>query len=79
MTFDKEVEKKYPETFKAIKEAFGGESEARNKYDFFAKTARKEGHPKIADFFEETARNEMQHAKLLFKLIGGLGDTNKNI
>ena len=76
---DKEIKKKYPETYKAIITAFSGESQARNKYDFFAKVARKEGHSKLADFFEETSRNEMQHAKLLFKLINGISNTSNNL
>ena len=76
---NKEIEKKYPKTFKAIMNAFEGESQARNKYDFFAKVARKEGHSKLADFFEETSRNEMQHAKLLYKLIKGISNTKDNL
>ena len=79
MEIPKELVKKYPKTVKAIEEAFAGESMARNKYDFFAKVARKEGHPKIADFFEETSRNEKMHAKLLFRLINGIGDTKDNL
>lgn len=79
MKFNKEIKEKYPKTFNAILEAFAGESEARNKYDFFSKIARKEGHPKIADFFDETSRNEKMHAKLLYKLIEGLGDTKENL
>ena len=57
MEIPKNIKDKYPQTSKNILAAFAGESKARNKYDFFAKVARKEGHPKIADFFEETARN----------------------
>lgn len=79
MEFDKKIKEKYPKTTKAILEAFLGESGARNKYEFFAKVARKESHQKLADFFEETAKNEFEHAKLLYKLIGGIGDTNKNL
>ena len=71
--------KKYPKTSKVIMEAFAGESQARNKYDFFAKVAKKEGHQKLADFFEETARNEQQHAKLLFKLLNGISNTQDNL
>ena len=74
-----DVEKKYPKTYEAIMTAFAGESQARNKYDFFAKTARKEGHQKLAEFFEETARNEQEHAKLLFKLVSGIGNTQENL
>jgi rubrerythrin len=73
------VEKKYPKTYKAIMEAFAGESQARNKYDFFSKVARKDGHQKLAEFFEETARNEHEHAKLLFKLVKGIGSTKDNL
>lgn len=59
--------------------AFAGESQARNKYDFFAKVARKEGYEKLAEFFEETARNEQEHAKLIFKLLKGIGGSKKNL
>jgi rubrerythrin len=70
---------KYPKTKKALVEAFAGESQARNKYDYFAKVARKEGYLYIAKIFEETAINEMQHAKDEFKLLNGIGDTKKNL
>jgi len=62
-----------------LKAAFAGESQARNKYDYFAKVARKEGYHYIAKIFEETAQNEMQHAKDEFKLISGIGDTRSNL
>lgn len=62
-----------------LKEAFAGESMARNKYDYFAKVARKEGYHFIASIFEETALNEMQHAKDHFKLMDGIGDTTANL
>jgi rubrerythrin len=62
-----------------LKAAFAGESQARNKYDYFAKVARKEGYHYIAKIFEETALNEMQHAKDEFKLIKGIGDTRANL
>ncbi|HHX19316.1 MAG TPA: rubrerythrin family protein [Clostridiaceae bacterium] len=52
-----------------LQEAFAGESMARNKYTYYAAKAREEGYEQIADFFEETARNEMEHAKLWFKLL----------
>ncbi|MBN2423085.1 rubrerythrin family protein [Candidatus Woesearchaeota archaeon] len=58
-----------------LKAAFAGESQARNKYDYFAKVARQEGYLYIAKIFEETALNEMQHAKDEFKLISGIGKT----
>lgn len=59
--------------------AFAGESQARNKYTYFASVARKEGYEQIADFFEQTANNEKEHAKLWFKALGGLGDTMANL
>ena len=62
-----------------LKAAFAGESQARNKYTYFAKVAREEGHHFIANLFEETARNEMQHAKDEFKLLKKLGDTKANL
>jgi len=62
-----------------LKEAFAGESQARNKYDYFAKVARKQGYGYIAKIFEETALNEMQHAKDEFKLLKGIGDTVANL
>ena len=62
-----------------LKAAFAGESQARNKYTFFAKVARNEGYHYIAKIFEETARNEEQHAKDEFKLLEGIGDTVANL
>ena len=62
-----------------LKTAFAGESQARNKYTYFAKVARKEGYNYIATLFEETAFNEMQHAKDEFKLLKGIGDTKANL
>lgn len=62
-----------------LKTAFAGESMARNKYDYFAKVARKEGYHYIAKIFEETALNEMQHAKEEFKLLKGINDTKINL
>jgi len=59
--------------------AFAGESQARNKYTYFAKVARKQGFHYIAKIFEETALNEMQHAKEEFKLLKGIGDTKENL
>ncbi len=66
-------------TEKNLQAAFAGESQARNKYDYFAKVAKKEGHHYIASIFEETAINEMQHAKDEFKLLNGIGDTKANL
>ena len=64
-----------------LQAAFAGESEARNKYSYFASKARKEGYNQIADIFEETALNEKEHAKLWFKLLNGgeIGDTSSNL
>ena len=59
--------------------AFAVESEARNKYTYYASKARKEGYEQIADLFEETAANEREHAKLWFKLIHGIGTTEENL
>ena len=59
--------------------AFAGESQARNKYTYWAKQARKEGYHYIAKMFEETAMNEMRHAKDEFILLGGIGDTAVNL
>ena len=64
-----------------LQAAFAGESEARNKYSYFASKAHKEGYNQIADIFEETALNEKEHAKLWFKLLNGseIGDTASNL
>lgn len=62
-----------------LKDAFAGESQARNKYTYFAKVAGKEGYHYIAKLFEETADNERQHAKDEFKLLNGIGDTKTNL
>ncbi len=62
-----------------LKAAFAGESQARNKYTYFAKIARKEGYHYIAKIFEETAENEVQHAKDEFKLLKGIGNTETNL
>lgn len=59
--------------------AFSGESQARNKYDYFASQAKKEGYEQIAALFQETAGNEKEHAKLWFKHLGGIGNTAANL
>ncbi len=59
--------------------AFAGESQARNKYSYYASKARKEGYNQIAALFEETANNEKEHAKLWFKALDGIGDTASNL
>lgn len=58
-------------TGKYLLEAFSGESQARNKYTFFAQAAEKEGYNQIAEFFLETAENEKQHAEQFFKFLEG--------
>ena len=62
-----------------LRAAFSGESEARNKYTFFASVAKKQGFEQIADLFMKTADNEKEHAKLWFKELNGLGDTAENL
>jgi len=66
-------------TTENLKAAFAGESQARNKYTFFAEVARKEGYRYIAKILEETADNEMQHAKDHLLLLDGIGDTLENL
>ena len=66
-------------TEKNLWEAFAGESQARNKYTYFASKAKKEGFEQIADLFLKTADNEKEHAKLWFKALGKLGDTAENL
>ena len=62
-----------------LQTAFAGESQARNKYTYFASVAKKEGYEQIASLFLETADNEKEHAKLWFKELEGLGDTAANL
>ena len=59
--------------------AFAGESQARNKYTFFASKAKKDGYVQIAKIFEETAANEKEHAKIWFKLVDKIGTTEENL
>ena len=59
--------------------AFAGESQARNKYDYFASLAKKDGYEQIAAIFQETALNEKEHAKMWFKEVAGIGDTPANL
>ena len=67
------------QTEKNLEAAFAGESQARNKYTYFASKAKKEGFEQIAALFLETADNEKEHAKLWFKELGGIGDTAANL
>lgn len=66
-------------TEKNLWEAFSGESQARNKYTFFASVAKKQGFEQIADLFLKTAQNEKEHAELWFKALGEIGDTGENL
>ncbi len=66
-------------TEKNLWEAFAGESQARNKYTYFASVAKKNGYEQIAELFLKTAENEKEHAKLWFKALGELGDTAENL
>ena len=67
------------QTEKNLMAAFSGESEARNKYTYFASKAKKEGYEQIAALFLKTADNEKEHAKLWFKELEGLGNTAENL
>ena len=67
------------QTEKNLMEAFAGESQARNKYTFFASVAKKQGFEQIAELFLKTAANEKEHAELWFKELGGIGDTAENL
>ena len=67
------------QTEKNLMAAFSGESEARNKYTYFASKAKKEGFEQIAALFQKTADNEKEHAKLWFKELEGIGDTAENL
>ena len=73
------MELKGTKTERNLAEAFAGESQARNKYTYFASVAKKEGFQQIAAIFEETANNEKEHAKLWFKHLKGIGDTAANL
>lgn len=77
----KQMSNKYEgtQTEKNLQAAFAGESQARNKYTYFASTAREQGFEEIAAIFERTAANEKEHAKLWFKELDGLGDTLDNL
>ena len=73
------MELKGSKTEKNLMAAFAGESQARNKYTYFASVARKEGYEQIAAIFEATANNEKEHAKMWFKELGELGTTAQNL
>ena len=73
------MELKGTKTEKNLMTAFAGESQARNKYTYFASVAKKEGFEQISAIFLDTANNEKEHAKMWFKELGGLGDTAANL
>ena len=73
------MELKGSKTEKNLMTAFAGESQARNKYTYFASVAKKEGYEQISAIFLKTADNEKEHAKMWFKALGELGDTAKNL
>ena len=75
------MELKGSKTEQNLRTAFAGESQARNKYTFFASQAKKDGYEQIAAIFQETADNEKEHAKLWFKLLNGgvIGSTEENL
>lgn len=66
-------------TEKNLQEAFSGESQARNKYTFFAAVAQREGYEQLAELFLKTARNEQEHARMWFEALGGIGGTAANL
>ena len=67
------------QTEKNLAAAFAGESQARNKYTYFASRAKKDGFEQIADIFQKTADNEKEHAKMWFKELSGIGSTAENL
>lgn len=73
------MELKGTKTEANLRAAFSGESEARNKYTYYASVAKKEGYEQIAAIFLETAENEKEHAKLHYKYLDGIGDTKANL
>ena len=73
------MELKGSRTEQNLQTAFAGESQARNKYTYFASVAKKEGYEQIAELFLKTANNEMEHAKMWFKHLGGIGTTADNL
>ena len=73
------MELKGSKTEQNLMTAFAGESQARNKYTYFASVAKKEGYEQISEIFSKTADNEKEHAKMWFKLLGELGNTAQNL
>ena len=73
------MELKGSKTEQNLRAAFSGESEARNKYTYFASVAKKEGFEQLSEIFQKTADNEKEHAKMWFKLLNGIGNTEQNL
>ena len=73
------MELKGSKTEQNLLAAFAGESQARNKYTYYASKAKKDGYVQISNIFTETANNEKEHAKIWFKLVEGIGDTPANL
>ncbi len=73
------MELKGSQTEQNLLAAFAGESQARNKYNYYASQAKKDGYAQISGIFEETAGNEKEHAKIWFKLVHGIGSTEENL
>lgn len=73
------MELKGSKTEQCLKASFAGESQARNKYTYFASVAKKEGYEQIANIFLETADNEKEHAKIALKFLNGIGSTRQNL
>lgn len=73
------MELKGSKTEQNLRDAFSGESQARNKYTYFASVAKQEGYEQIAEIFRKTADNEKEHAKMWFKELSCLGDTTENL
>ncbi|AKN32618.1 rubrerythrin [Clostridium carboxidivorans P7] len=73
------MELKGSNTEKNLWSAFAGESQARNKYTYFSSAAKKEGYEQISEIFRLTADNEKEHAKIWFKLLSGIGNTEENL
>ena len=79
MSAEKKHKYEGTQTEKNLEAAFAGESQARNKYTYFASVAKKEGYEQIAALFLKTADNEKEHAKMWFKELNGIGDTAENL
>src|SRR3989304_9314973 len=73
------MELKGSKTEANLKAAFAGESQARNKYTYFASVAKKEGYDQLSAIFFETAENEKEHAKKIFKFLSGIGESKENL